>query len=804
MRFDLGPIFMNMRKNDAELTPIDGLEDDSAGATVVREELRLLGIVKAAIEDAERHAKEAASTKSSDDARLLELRENVAAAKPEDLPALFDQMHQIGALRAQRGRGMVGSIDAACPYFGHIRLVEDGKRRDVLIGARSYIDPRAAVKIVDWRNAPVSKIFYRYQEGDDYEEEIGDRVVEGQVALRRSVAIVGGELVRVSASEGVFVRARGTGRWSRVESKRVRLATEKRWKGVAEPGQGPKLGIGADGEIRADKHLPAIAALLDPEQFKLIAKPGAGVVAIQGSAGSGKTTVGLHRMAYLAFTDPQRFKPEKLMAIVPNDALVHYVARVLPTLEVSGVPVMTFTRWSSRVLAYLMTKVPLRVSESTPPVVARAKMHPAMLRLVEAIHAKATAAASRKLSEVFARTSQREALEAAWKATTKRSGELRPLEVRLAALNGWLLGKRELQGISRVPDFGTVERMALDKVVHELRQSARNVAAHWDEATTNRALLHEYFKSVRGFSTNQIDQVADWGTKQSRIRSEGDRDGEEPTIDAEDPALILRIWQVFRGPITDIDGAPIRFAHLFVDEVQDANPVALRVLLELTGQERSITLAGDVAQRTLEEDDDAERFDWVTLLEGLGIEAAAALSPLKVSYRSTAEITEFARGVLGPLAHDEIPETTRSGPPVELFAFASQGEAVAFLADALKQLHGDEPTANIALVARHEAQAEVYYQGLERAEVPNVRVVTEQDFTWNAGVDVTDVRQTKGLEFDEVVLLDTNASSYPENALARRMLYVGATRAAHQLWCVASSEPSKLVVDALGERAAEA
>ena len=90
------------------------------------------------------------------------------------------------------------------------------------------------------------------------------------------------------------------------------------------------------------------------------------------------------------------------------------------------------------------------------------------------------------------------------------------------------------------------------------------------------------------------------------------------------------------------------------------------------------------------------------------------------------------------------------------------------------------------------------FAGLERAEVQNVRIVTEQDFTWNAGVDVTDVRQTKGLEFDEVILLDTNASSYPVNALARRMLYVGATRAAHQLWCIASSEPSQLVIDALG------
>jgi DNA helicase-2/ATP-dependent DNA helicase PcrA len=168
-----------------------------------------------------------------------------------------------------------------------------------------------------------------------------------------------------------------------------------------------------------------------------------------------------------------------------------------------------------------------------------------------------------------------------------------------------------------------------------------------------------------------------------------------------------------------------------------------------------------------------------------------------VSYRSTSEITEFARAILGPLAHDDVPVTTRRGPPVELFGFASPGEAVAWLAEVLKQLARDEPDANVALVARFPQQAEVYFEGLERAEVPNVRRVAKQDFSWDPGVDVTDVRQTKGLEFDEVVLLETTAASYPVSPPARHALYVGATRASHQLWCVASDEPSKLVSDAL-------
>ena len=60
------------------------------------------------------------------------------------------------------------------------------------------------------------------------------------------------------------------------------------------------------------------------------------------------------------------------------------------------------------------------------------------------------------------------------------------------------------------------------------------------------------------------------------------------------------------------------------------------------------------------------------------------------------------------------------------------------------------------------------------------------------------VRLRSGLEFDEVILLETTASSYPDTPQARHALYVGATRAAHQLWCIASEAPSKLVVEGLG------
>lgn len=796
---------MNPTPSHSPEAAVRGLEDDAEGTRIVAEELRLLATVHRALDAAASAA--VGRRRDEDEARLLELRDDVAVAKPEDLPALFEQMHTLGALRAQRGKGSVGNVDRASPYFGHLRLEESGKRRDVLIGAKSYVDSTAGIRIVDWRNAPVSRIYYRYAEADDYEEALGDRIVDGVVLARRSVAIVGGELVRVAAPQGTFIRGRD-GAWRRTATRESRLMTERKWGGGTDAPR-RRLGVDAAGEIRQDKHLPAIASLLDGAQFDLIAKPGAGLVAVQGSAGSGKTTVGLHRVAYLAFADPARFRPEKMLVVVPHDALVHYVDRVLPSLGVEGVRVTTWSRFARPVVSALFPRLPARMSDDTPPVVSRAKSHAAMSRAIERAVARAEDNVDARLRESMGRWSGGDVVIAAWERTGRGmaaasagAAALTP-DMRVTALSQWLAGKRTIDGVPAASTLPDVTRGALERLGHELRQTTRAVAAIWDEVLTSREGLAAAFgENEPGFGPGQLDQVHAWCVRQTRIRAEGERDGEEPTLDVEDAAILLRTWQLLRGPLpADAENAarPLRFAHMFVDEVQDASPIELRVLIDLAGKERSVTLAGDVAQRMLDDDDTRGELDWATLLAELGEAAAATtIEPLRVSYRSTKEITEFARKVLGPLAHEAEPIATREGPPVELFTFASPGEAVAWLADALKQLARDEPDANVALVARFPQQAELYFEGLTRAEVPNVRRVAKQDFTWEPGVDVTDVRQTKGLEFDEVVLLETTAASYGTTSQARHAMYVGATRAAHQLWCVASDTASTLVTDALG------
>ena len=787
---------------------IPGLEEDEDGSRVVAEELRLLEIVLKALGPASTSAPSTkptlAASLADDDRRLLELRDLASTAKPEDLPAILDQMHQLGAIRAQRGKSVTGSLDRRSPYFAHLRLEEqvtargrNGKserRRDVLVGSKQYLDPVKGIRIVDWRNAPVSRIFYRYRESDTYEETLGDQLVEGTVLARRTVAIVDSELRKVTAPEGVFVKEND--KWRRAEAFTARLRL---------PGQKDRVAPTQDlRSTSADRLLPAIASMLDKDQYDLITRPGVGLVAIQGSAGSGKTTVGLHRVAYLYASNPQRFKPERMMVIVPNEALIHYTSRVLPGLGVEGVPVSTFARWSVRVLMDLFPKLPTAISEETPPLVARVKSHARMLHAIEALVHDIGLRLDTTVESSMPRWPEGDRVIRAWRATKGVPDR------RVTQLAQWLQGKRELDGNSEgLPE---VTRAAVEALGNDLRGESRNVAAAWDEVTTSRERLDRHFSGA--FGVGQLDQVHEWCVRQSRVRAEQERDGEHPSLDFEDRALLLRLYQVLRGPLVSGDGAPLTTAHLFVDEVQDASPIELKVLLDVSAGTRddgradptqlSVTLAGDVAQRMGDDDQENEEFDWDTTLKELGVEGGAGvIAPLQVSYRSTSEITRFARGVLGPFAHDAEPIATREGPPVELFEFVSTGEAVAFLADALRDLAQQEPDANVALLSRFPQQAELFYEGLVRAEVPNVRRVRQQDFTWERGFDLTDVRQTKGLEFDEVILLETTATSYPDTAQARHALYVGATRAAHQLWCISSEAPSKLVTSALAPEPAE-
>jgi DNA helicase-2/ATP-dependent DNA helicase PcrA len=638
---------------------------------------------------------------------LSRLQEELRTAKNEDKAAIEQQYEQQLRLLDQLRKGRPdGGVDRSSPYFARLRTRQEGRVSDVFIGRGTCL--QQGLRIVDWRHAPVARIYYRYEEGDTYEEDLGPRSVEGEVLTRRTVSIQEGELRRIDAPQGLFVRSDAG--WNEVSRTAPRLAT-----GVGavrrEADGSAALGAASGRTIRADKHLPDIAALIDPTQFELIASPDSGPVVIRGGAGSGKTTVALHRIAYLAYANPQRFAPHRMLFVVWGKALRDYVGMVLPGLGVPGVPVVTWSDWSRKLVQRHYPQLPGNAGASTPAVVTRFKLHPALPRILE-----------------------------------------RRVRERRAPPNG------------------------------------PSAYEDWKLLISDRSVI----EACGGFTPNEVNQVADWVRRQvdelARAIDEREKSA-QPWLDEEDDAILLRAWQLRAGDLRSKTG-PLSYTHVAVDEVQDFSPMEIAVLVGCTDAKRCITLSGDTQQHI---SGVSGSESWGGLLDAIGV-SNKSVSSLKVSYRSTNTITAFARAVLGPVAEDDAPPlAAREGVPVELFSFGEHGSCVEHVGRAVRALMRGEPLASVAVIAPTGDTARMYHAGLARMEIPRLRLVEDQVFAFAPGVDVVDVSQVKGLEFDYVVLVDVGEHAYPDRPAARRLLHVAATRAVHQLWVTSVGPASPLL-----------
>ena len=134
------------------------------------------------------------------------LQSQLGTAKEEDKAAMFQQIEHLGSLLDQvRLQTQEKEVDPDSPYFAHMRLLEGKRSRDVYLGRATRLSH--GIRIVDWRNAPISKLFYRYEEGDEYAEEMADRIREGTVTVRRTMHIEQGALQRVDAPDQTWVKA---------------------------------------------------------------------------------------------------------------------------------------------------------------------------------------------------------------------------------------------------------------------------------------------------------------------------------------------------------------------------------------------------------------------------------------------------------------------------------------------------------------------------------------------------------------------------------------------------------------------
>ncbi len=624
--------------------------------------------------------------------------------------ALDDDAMQLRAHRAaQRSR----EIPLGTPYFGRLVLKEERRDIEVLLGKVGVTS--GGLNIVDWRNAPISRLFYEYDEEDEYAEEIAGREREGVVRARRRVDIRDGALVEAQRKQEV-----------------LRQATDGSWMPPDE------LKRRAE---REDHRLPDIVSLITREQFAVITRPEAGVVLLRGRAGSGKTTVALHRVAWLHYQDKERFRPDRVLVVMFNKALQTYITRVLPDLGIGGVQVETFHGWAGRMLR--RGNITASAQPDTPPEIGRLKRHPAMADLID--------------------------------AALLRLGE-RSI--------GWLderLPDELREALRGAPGVGLARIHAFRKRLRD-PNAQRALAPHWGRL---RARLLDHLKDLytlfddveqaRALVPNDLaGQVPAAMEHAARLQRQGQ-------VDYADAALLLRIGQ--RKMALDPDllcpwaGA---YSHVVIDEAQDLSTLEISALVDSADAGRSVTIAGDPAQRILE---DAQFEGFERLLERLGTggQVQVRLDALQVGHRSTRPIMALALEALGggDLAAQAALSSARDGEPVSWVE--GPRATPAGLAPAIAAFRARRPSSLIAVLCKRKEVADRWASELIAAGVADVRRAERGGFSFQPGVVVSNVHQVKGLEFDGVVVVDP--ADY--GARDRHLLHVAITRAADSLWVVA-------------------
>lgn len=249
--------------------------------------------------------------------------EIVAATRDEDKVALASDeavAHGLTKLRKDKGTGLDSLLDQ--PYFARVVTEEEGRNIEFRLGTASFPKER----IIDWRKAPISKLYYDYKEGAEFSEYIQGRDREGIIQLRRSFQGKQDLLRLIEMDQGGIHKTNG--RWEELDRSQPLSRTEDH-----------------------DGRLPPILSLITAEQFDLITKDPDKPLVIQGVAGSGKTTVALHRLAWLLHEDNSDCRPEDSLVVMYNRALKTYVESTLPELDVRNVPIKTFYQWAHQILS---------------------------------------------------------------------------------------------------------------------------------------------------------------------------------------------------------------------------------------------------------------------------------------------------------------------------------------------------------------------------------------------------------------------------------------------------------------------
>ncbi|WP_410982812.1 HelD family protein [Bacillus cereus] len=628
------------------------------------------------------------------------------------------------------------------PYFGRLDFQEDGQDEPmpIYIGKVGVSDEETMKPIViDWR-APVASMFYSFTGGEELAfYHSPDGLVEGDVYLKRNIAIRKRELERV-----VDTYVKGSEDVSLADDFLLyRLGENKdnKLKDIVSTIQSEQNDI-----IRAEKNLPLL---------------------IQGVAGSGKTTIALHRLAFLIYEYREQLEAERMIVFAPNSLFLDYISSVLPELGVGNIKQTTFQDWALRTLD-------------------------------DAVKLKDT---EEKLKEAFSiNRDDKKVMLGKLKGTMKFKGfieksiihfeeNLVPEKdfeawnqaiITVEEIKKWMqveykhypLGKRRERLVGRIKRWIEIELKKFE---------GTNKKKELKKEATKR--LNAYMKfwpkmSPLAFYSSMMKQKEILELLPEELVQETEKNCRKKEVYVEDLAPLIHIHHRLAG--IEIGQ---KFHHVVIDEAQDFSPFQIHILKEIT-MGNSFTILGDLSQAIYDYQGIEDWNDFKEVFQETGY------YELTRSYRSTKEIIEFANEVI---KNADIPvglatPVFRSGEKVKVI---STDDQFAEIVKTLQKMQR-ENVKTIAVIGRTDDECRDIYEKLTAAGI-TVNVIEANQSKYEGGISVVPVYLAKGLEFDAVLLIDVDAMHYKGTKHDAKLLYVGCTRSLHELRIFYSGEASPLI-----------
>jgi DNA helicase IV len=680
------------------------------------------------------------------------MRENVLTLADNPMAADRVSLEYLKADLYRRAEALKDLPDAPL-FFGRLDYTElaeadaDFAGADFHIGRRHVHDPDGTPVVLDWR-APVSRPFYRASQSDPM-----------GLTLRRRFGFAGGAL---TAYEDERFSLNGGGRARSEESSAVDNPSRLLINEIERPRSGP---------------MRDIVATIQPEQDDIVRADAAATVCVQGAPGTGKTAVGLHRIAYLLYAHKEQVTRRGVLVVGPNLAFLSYIRNVLPALGELDVTQTT--------VADLVASVPVRGADSDEAATVKGDARMAgVLRRALWAHVEAPAAAL-----VVSRGTRRLRLPAY---------EIEALAVELR---------------DRGVRYGTGRELLAHRIAHVLLTQLEAAGETCDDRTHDavrrsapvRRCVDEVWpkvdpkKLVFSVLADQDQLILNGGGVLS--------DQEIALIAWPKPprgpgsAPWSRADQVLIDEAADLIERTPSIAHIVVDEAQDLSPMEMRAIGRrcATG---AATVLGDIAQGTTP----WAATSWPDLLSHLGKEGAA-VRELDVGYRVPRQILDFASRLLPSIAPGLAPAKSLRADAAALRVVAvTPGdlgrEVAAECAAALEGLGSvavivaDQQVAEIGAALRATALGFTVLGDTDPASAAHGDTVAGPTTAEREPADMPQEQQrlvlvpvtlAKGLEFDHVILAEPSRIATGE-AYGLRRLYVALTRAVSRL-TVFHSEP---------------